>query len=95
MRKDNSRGWKPKGDFQRRPREDKPKEYSGMTVAVRNNDVSKALRVLKKKMLEEGIMKEIRDRSEGYRKPSEKRRIAKKAGVKRWQKKQREIEERM
>lgn len=92
MRRDNSRGWKPRNNFQRR--EERPRELGGLTVVVRNNDVNKALRILKKKMLNEGIMKEIRDRSEGYKKPSEKRRIAKKAGIKRWQKKQRELEER-
>ena len=51
---------------------------SGLTVIVRNNDVNKGIRVLKKKMLNEGIMKEMRDRSDGYKKPSERKRIAKK-----------------
>ena len=59
-----TRGWKPKNQFQTK-RNDKPKEMSGLTVIVRNNDVNKAIRVLKKKMLNEGIMKEMRDRSEG------------------------------
>ena len=36
-----------------------PKEMSGLTVIVRNNDVNN-IRVLKKKMLNEGIMKEMR-----------------------------------
>ena len=88
-----TRGWKPKNQFQTK-RNDKPKEMSGLTVIVRNNDVNKAIRVLKKKMLNEGIMKEMRDRSDGYKKPSERKRIAKKAGAKRWQKKVKEIEAR-
>ena len=44
-----TRGWKPKNQFQTK-RNDKPKEMSGLTVIVRNNDVNKAIRVLKKKM---------------------------------------------
>ena len=68
-----TRGWKPKNQFQTK-RNDKPKEMSGLTVIVRNNDVNKAIRVLKKKMLNEGIMKEMRDRSDGYKKPSERKR---------------------
>ena len=55
---------------------------SGLTVIVRNNDVNKAIRVLKKKMLNEGIMKEMRDRSDGYKKPSERKRITKKGWCK-------------
>ena len=88
-----TRGWKPKNQFQTK-RNDKPKEMSGLTVIVRNNDVNKAIRVLKKKMLNEGIMKEMRDRSDGYKKPSVRKRIAKKAGAKRWQKKVKEMEAR-
>ena len=34
---------------------------SQMKIYVRNNDVNKALRILKKKMLNEGIMKEVRE----------------------------------
>ena len=55
--------------------------------------LTKAIRVLKKKMLNEGIMKEMRDRSDGYKKPSERKRIAKKQ-QKRWQKKVKEMEAR-
>ena len=54
-----TRGWKPKNQFQTK-RNDKAKEMSGLTVIVRNNDVNKGIRVLKKKMLNEGIMKEMR-----------------------------------
>lgn len=63
---------------------------SGLTVEVRNNDVNKALRKLKKKLQNEGTLQEVRDR-QYYVKPSEKRRLAKKAGKKRWLKKQREM----
>ena len=43
-----------------------------MKIYVKNNDVNKALRILKKKMLNEGIMKEVREnqyfRSKGRQK---------------------------
>ena len=41
-------------------------------VTVRNNNVEKAMRVLKKKLQKDGLMKELR-RREYYEKPSEKR----------------------
>ena len=53
-----------------------------MEVIVRNNNVEKALRVLKKKIKKEGLMTELRER-QYYVKPSEKRRLAKKRGIKR------------
>ena len=46
------------------------------TVEVRNNNVEKALRVLKKRLLKDGVMKQLKDRSR-YMKPSEKKREAK------------------
>ena len=42
-------------------RKDKP--LSGMTVAVRGDDVQGAMRVLKKRMQEEGIFNELRERT--------------------------------
>jgi len=54
----------------------------GTRIEVRNNDISGALRVMKKRMISEGIFREIRERSE-YTKPSEKRNRAKKAARKR------------
>ena len=64
----------------------------GLAVAVRDGeDINRALRRLKKKVERAGIIKELRDRQH-YVKPSEKRRKAKKAGVMRWKKKQRELE---
>ena len=58
-----------------------------MTIEVRNGDVNKALRIFKKKVQEEGILQEYKERQH-YVKPSEKRRKAKAAGKKRWEKKQ-------
>ena len=61
----------------------------GLMVEVRNNDVNKAMRKLKKKVQAEGILQEFKDR-QYYIKPSEIKRRSKKAGKKRWLKKQRE-----
>jgi small subunit ribosomal protein S21 len=61
-------------------------EKRGLSVEVRNNDVAFALRKFKKKIAEDGILQELRNR-EFYEKPSEKRAKAKKAGIARWKKK--------
>ena len=58
----------------------------GLSVEVRNNDVNFALRKFKKKIQEDGILQELRQR-EFYEKPSEVRKKAKKAGIARWKKK--------
>ena len=50
-----------------------------MRVEVRNNNVDGAMRVLKKKLQDEGIFNELRDRKHFVSK-GEKRRIAKAAG---------------
>ena len=61
-------------------------EKRGLSVEVRNNDVAFALRKFKKKIAEDGILQELRQR-EFYEKPSEKRARAKAAGIARWKKK--------
>jgi small subunit ribosomal protein S21 len=43
-----------------------------MEVRVFNNQVEKALRILKRKLSQDGIMRELRNR-EAYERPSEKR----------------------
>ena len=63
-----------------------------MKIYVKNNDVGRALRVLKKKMTEEGDLKEIRERQHFVSK-SEQNRIDAKAGRRRWLKKRVKIEE--
>ena len=35
---------------------------AGYTIEVRNNNVEKALRVLKKKLIKDGVMKELKER---------------------------------
>jgi len=61
-------------------------EKSGMTVEVRNNDINGALRVLKKRMQTEGIFNEVREKTH-FKSKSEKKRLAKAAGRRRWLKK--------
>ena len=63
-----------------------------MYITVRNNDVGKALRILKKKLLQEGISKELRERRHFIGK-AEKRRLEEKAGRKRWLKKREQLEQ--
>ena len=74
----------------RRNRNDKfrhsDKDRKGLNVEVRNNDVNWALRKFKKKVQEDGVLQEYKER-QFYTKPSEKRKKAKAAGRARWLKK--------
>ena len=56
-----------------------------ITIEVRNNNVEKALRVLKKKLNKDGQMKELKLR-QYYQKPSEIKREKKKEGIRRFKK---------
>jgi small subunit ribosomal protein S21 len=69
--------------YKRRNEERKP---SGMTVTVRNGDVNGALRVLKKKLIKDGLFQEIRERS-SYESRGTKRRKAKAAATRRYKRK--------
>tara|TARA_B100000886_G_scaffold218805_1_gene151878 strand:+ start:2710 stop:2907 length:198 start_codon:yes stop_codon:yes gene_type:complete len=60
-----------------------------MEVQVRNNNVEKALRQLKRKIKKSGLLIELKER-QYYQKPSEKKRLAKKRGIKRALKLQRD-----
>ena len=60
---------------------------SGYTIEVRNNNVEKALRVLKKKLIKDGVMKELKER-QYYQKPSFKKREKKKESIRRHKKDQ-------
>ena len=59
-----------------------------ITVEVRNNNVEKALRVLKKKLQKDGLMKELRMRQH-FEKPSLKRQRKHKENIIRCKKEQR------
>ena len=64
-----------------------------INVRVFNNNVEKAIRVLKKKMLKDGVMKELKQRRY-YEKPSEMRLRENKENIRRWRKAQRRRMER-
>ena len=74
FQKDKKSDWKSK-----KPRYEK---LPGMAVAVQDNNVEKAIRRLKKMLMKEGVIQELRDRKY-YVKPSEKKRVAKKAAIRR------------
>jgi len=63
-----------------------------MKIYVRNNNVTKAWSILKKKLHEDGTFKIVRDQAY-YISKGEKRRLAKKAGVARWKKKKIQLDE--
>lgn len=63
-----------------------------MKIYVKNNDVGRALRVLKKKLTEEGDLREMRERQH-FVSGSEQRRMDEKAGRRRWLKKRVKIEQ--
>jgi small subunit ribosomal protein S21 len=67
-------------------------EKAGLRVEVRNGDFNFALRKFKKKVQEDGILQELRERQH-FTKPSEKRKKAKAAGRARWLKKMRKREQ--
>lgn len=56
-----------------------------MEVVVRDGNIEKALRKLKKKMQEEGILQEVRAR-QGFEKPSVKKRRQHKESIRRGKK---------
>jgi small subunit ribosomal protein S21 len=64
----------------------KKEPEKGLYVTVINNDVNRALRKLKKKINNDGLLKELRERQH-FEKPSAKRKKAKAAARKRWLKK--------
>ena len=64
-------------------RNDKDQSNRGLCVEVRNNDVARAMRKLKKMCNNEGLFKDMRDK-EFYEKPSLKKKKEKAAARKRW-----------
>ena len=62
-----------------------------ITVQVRNGNLEQAMRVLKKKVQKEGIVKELKQR-QYYSKPPAVKREAKKEMRKNWLKKQKKLE---
>ena len=64
----------------------------GLRVEVKNDNITRAWRKLKKLLQDEGVTQELRDRR-FYEKPSEKRNRKKAMAIKRWEKKRQKIEE--
>jgi small subunit ribosomal protein S21 len=62
-----------------------------ITVQVRNGNLEQAMRVLKKKVQKEGIVKELKTR-QYYEKPSAVKREKKKQNIKNWLKKRKKAE---
>ena len=50
-------------------------------VIVRNGNVDGAIRTMKQKNVKDGLLKNLRERQEGYMKPGVKRRKAKKEAI--------------
>jgi small subunit ribosomal protein S21 len=62
-----------------------------ITVNVRNGNLEQAMRVLKRKVQKEGLIKELRER-QYYKKPSEVKQEKKKEAIKNWKKQQKKLE---
>ena len=62
----------------------------GLKIEVRNGNVEQAMRVMKRKLMKEGVMKELRAR-ESYEKPSEKKRRKKKEQIANYKKEQKKL----
>jgi small subunit ribosomal protein S21 len=60
-------------------------KFYGKTVIVKDGNVEKALRKFKKKVLESGLLQDLRDR-ETYEKPTTRRKRKKSAAKNRWRK---------
>tara|TARA_A200000159_G_scaffold75010_1_gene69725 strand:- start:184 stop:393 length:210 start_codon:yes stop_codon:yes gene_type:complete len=63
-----------------------------IVVEVRKGNLEKAMRVLKKKVQREGIIKDMRAK-QYYQKPSEIKREKKKEGIKNFKKKMKKLEQ--
>jgi|TARA_B100000035_G_scaffold3716_1_gene3303 ribosomal protein S21 len=67
---------------------------TGLQVNVVNNDVTKAMRKLKKKISEDGLMQELRKR-EYFESKGTRRRLAKKAAIRRYKRNQAKLKEQL
>jgi small subunit ribosomal protein S21 len=74
-----------------KPRREKLPKEEGLSVNVIDGNIEKALRRLKRKVENAGIIKELRERQH-YTKPTEKRKLAKAAARKRWLKKKKQMD---
>ena len=79
------KSYEKKKNFKKKPQE----KAGGLEVIVHGDDINKALRIFKKKILKADILNEARERQH-FIKKSEKKRLAKSAGKQRWLRKLRE-----
>ena len=79
-----------KKGYRRNFRDREPME--AMKVVVHNNDVTKALRTLKKKLQNEGVFNELRERT-SFKTRGERRRLEKAAGRRRYLRNQQKLKE--
>ena len=63
-----------------------------MKVVVHNNDITKALRTLKKKLQNEGVFNELRERT-SFKTRGERRRLEKAAGRRRYLRNQKKLKD--
>tara|TARA_B100001059_G_C17574448_1_gene446657 strand:- start:164 stop:409 length:246 start_codon:yes stop_codon:yes gene_type:complete len=75
-------------------RKDKETNQGGLTVTVRNDDVNGALRVLKKRLIKDGLFQELRERSY-FESKGTKRRKEKAAATRRFKRKMLKRQEEM
>ena len=59
------------------------REFSGLEVTVFHNDVEQAMRVLKKKLQNDGLFRQLKAK-QSYEKPSECRRRKRRESERRW-----------
>ena len=62
-----------------------------MKITVYNNDIAKAYRILQKKLDNEGILRELKER-EFFRSKGEKKRLERKRGIARYKKQEKKRE---
>ena len=58
-------------------------------VVVKNGNVDSALRTMKQKNARDGLLKKVREKQEGYKKPGVRRREKKEQGIKNTRKRER------
>lgn len=66
------------------------KKHQGITVEVRNDDFSRALRTWSKKVQDSGLLQEVKERM-GFEKPAVAKQRLKKQARKRWERKVEEM----
>jgi len=89
MKKTHRKKYTPGGSFEKK-KEYYPKTQGFHVIVREGEDPMKAYRKLKKKLLNDGILQEVKDRRY-YQKPSEKKKIEKQMGKRRNDRRMREL----